>query len=215
MTGLAKIERQQFASTLMRVGPQAPTLCEGWRTKDLAAHVVLRERRPDAAIGVLLSAVAEHTQRVQDEYAEKAWPQLINMVQEGPRGWSPTRLPHMDDAINLVEFYVHHEDVLRAAPDWTPEHTRTLNADLQTALWARLKQAGQLMFRKSPTGVVLVTPSHGRCAVHRPTKNGTVVLRGEPSELVLYATGRTHVADVEITGEGEAITAFCELELGL
>ena len=34
-------------------GPDGPTLCEGWQTRDLAAHLVLRERRPDAAAGVM------------------------------------------------------------------------------------------------------------------------------------------------------------------
>lgn len=215
MTGLAQLERQQFSSTLVRVGPLAPTLCEGWVTKDLAAHIVLRERRPDAALGVLLSSLAAHTQKVQDTYSEKTWPALVEMVREGPPGWSPTRLPQMDDAVNLVEFCVHHEDVLRAAPDWTPESVRRLDEDLQQALWDRLRQMGQLLFRKSPTGVVLVTSSHGRAAVHGPTKLGTVVLRGEPAELLLHGYGRTEVAQVEIEGEPDAVEAFEASSFGM
>ncbi|MDO5698269.1 MAG: TIGR03085 family metal-binding protein [Dermatophilus congolensis] len=215
MTGLAQLERQQLSSTLVRVGPLAPTLCEGWVTKDLAAHIVLRERRPDAALGVLLGALAEYTQKVQDTYAEKAWPTLVEMVREGPPGWSPTRLPQMDDAINLIEFFVHHEDVLRAAPDWSPSAIRHLDDEFQRALWERLRQLGQLLCRKSPTGVVLVTPSHGRASVHRPTKLGTVVLRGAPSELVLYGYGRTSVAQVEIEGEPDAVEAFEAASFGM
>ena len=215
MTGLAQTERQHFSSTLVRVGPLAPTLCEGWQTKDLAAHVVLRERRPDAALGVLVHSLADYTQRVQDTYSEKTWPALVEMVRQGPPGWSPTRLPQMDDAVNLVEFFVHHEDVLRAAPGWEPEQARPLDDDLQQALWGRLRQMGQLLFRKSPTGVVLVTPSHGRAAVHGPTKLGTVVLRGTPGELLLYGYGRTDVARVEIEGEPEAVEAFEEASFGM
>lgn len=215
MTGLAQLERQQLSSTLVRVGPLAPTLCEGWVTKDLAAHIVLRERRPDAALGVLLRKLADYTQKVQDSYSEKTWPSLVELVREGPPGWNPTRLPQMDDAVNLVEFYVHHEDVLRAAPDWTADKARRLDDDLQQALWDRLRQAGQLLFRKSPTGVVLVTPTHGRAAVHGPTKLGTVVLRGEPAELVLYGYGRAQVAQVEVEGEPDAVEAFEATSFGM
>ena len=212
MTGLAQLERQALCSTFSAVGPDAPTLCEGWDTADLAAHLVVRERRPDAAAGVVIPALAERTARVQDTYADRSWPDLVEMVRQGPPGWSPTRVSAVDDAVNLVEFFVHHEDVLRARPD-APR--RDLDPDLQDALWARLRQMGQLMFRRSPVGVVLVTPSRGRASVHGPTKLGTVVLRGEPSELVLFGFGRTDVADVAIEGEPDAVAALQDASLGL
>ncbi|WP_226346138.1 TIGR03085 family metal-binding protein [Agilicoccus flavus] len=212
MTGLAQLERRSLCSTLTRVGPHAPTLCDGWDTSDLAAHLVVRERRPDAAAGVVIPALADRTARVQDTYAEQAWPGLVDMVRQGPPGWSPVRVPAVDDAVNLVEFYVHHEDVLRAQPD---EPRRALDADVQAALWSRLRQMGQLMFRRSPVGIVLVTPEHGRKAVRGPTKLGTVVLRGEPGELVLYGFGRGAVAAVEVEGEPDAVAALQETRLGL
>ncbi len=215
MTGLAQIERQALCSTLVRVGPDAPTLCEGWQARDLAAHLVLRERRPDAIAGALVPALAERTQRVQDTYAGQSWPALVELVQQGPPGWSPTRLPAVDDAVNLVEFFVHHEDVLRADPEWAPEHGRPLDAALQEGLWSRLRQVGQLLFRRSPAGVVLVTPEHGRKAVHGPTKLGTVVLRGAPAEIVLFGFGRAEVADVDVEGEDEAVAAFRGTSYGL
>ena len=52
MTTPATLERRRFADALLEVGPDAPTLCDGWSTRDLAAHVVLRDRRPDAAGGL-------------------------------------------------------------------------------------------------------------------------------------------------------------------
>lgn len=212
MTGLAQLERQSLCTTLTRVGPHAPTLCEGWDTADLAAHLVVRERRPDAAAGVVIPALAERTARVQDGYAGQTWPTLVEMVRQGPPGWSPTRVPAVDEAVNLVEFFVHHEDVLRASD--APTH-RALDDDLRSALWARLKQMGQLMFRRSPVGVVLVTPDHGRRSVHGPTKLGTVVLRGRPEELLLFGYGRSAVAEVEIEGEPEAVAALQGASLGL
>ena len=47
----ATMERRRFADELLAVGPDAPTLCTGWAARDLAAHVVLRDRRPDAMPG--------------------------------------------------------------------------------------------------------------------------------------------------------------------
>lgn len=217
MTGLAQLERQAFSTTLAAVGPDAPTLCEGWRTRDLAAHLVLRERRPDALPGsfVPVSVLAEHTQRVQDSYAGTDWAALVEMVRQGPPGWSPSRVPTVDDTVNLVEFFVHHEDVLRADPGWTPDAARHLDDDEQAALWTRLRQTGQLLFRRSPVGIVLVTPDHGRRAVHGPTKLGTVVLRGRPAELLLYATGRREVAQVEIEGSPDQLLALAEARFGI
>ncbi len=215
MTGLAQLERQALSSTLTRLGPDAPTLCEGWRSRDLAAHIVLRERRPDAVAGVFLPPLAQHSQRVQDTYAEGSWAGLVDMVRQGPPGWSPSRVPAVDDAVNLVEFFVHHEDLLRAAPDWTPAQSREVGEDVQDALWARLRHTGQLMFRKSPVGIVLVTPDHGRRAVKGPTKLGTVVLRGEPNELVLYGFGRGSVAQVEVEGEPDAVAALADASFGI
>jgi len=215
MTGLAQLEREALASTLADVGPDAPTLCSPWHTRDLAAHLVVRERRPDALPGVLMPALAEHTQRVQDSYAAQEWPALVDMVREGPPGWNPTRVPAVDDAINLAEFFVHHEDVLRAAPDWTPDRARTIDDDVQAALWTRLKQAGQLIFRRSPVGVVLLSADHGRHSVKGPTKKGTVVLEGRPSELVLFAFGRGEVADLQYQGTEEAVADIRNAEFGV
>ena len=47
----ASRERAALVTTMRAVGPDAPTLCGDWTTRDLAAHLVLRERRPDAAPG--------------------------------------------------------------------------------------------------------------------------------------------------------------------
>ena len=42
----AQDERAALAALLHETGPDGPTLCEGWQTRDLVAHLVLRERRP-------------------------------------------------------------------------------------------------------------------------------------------------------------------------
>jgi uncharacterized protein (TIGR03085 family) len=166
-----------------------PTLCEGWDARDLAAHLVLRERRPDAAAGVLVpvQVLTDHTQRVQEQYAEQPWDALVDMVREGPKGWSPIRVGSVDDAINLAEFYVHHEDVLRAEPGWTPQARRELDRDFAEALWARLRQVGQLFFRRSPVGLTLDAGGvGGRKQVKGETREGAVTLCGDPGEILLF-----------------------------
>ncbi|WP_461013210.1 maleylpyruvate isomerase N-terminal domain-containing protein, partial [Trueperella pyogenes] len=45
-------ERRRLADLLLAKGPDAPTLCEGWFTRDLAAHLWIREHRLDAAVGM-------------------------------------------------------------------------------------------------------------------------------------------------------------------
>ena len=212
MTRCARSERQALCDTFEHVGPDAPTLCPPWRTRDLAAHLVLRERRPDAATGIWLERVREHTQRVQDHYAGMPWGRLVGLVRSGPPRWWFTRVPLLDERTNLAELYIHHEDVLRAREGWT---ARERPEELEAALWHSLTVTARLMFRRSPTGVVLVTPRHGRLAARRAGEHGTVVLRGAPGELMLFAYNRRAVADVEVSGPPEATAAFAGARLGL
>ncbi|MGH8838521.1 MAG: TIGR03085 family metal-binding protein [Jiangellaceae bacterium] len=117
MTAFARSERLALCETLRAAGPDAPTLCEGWLTRDLAAHLVLRESRPDAAPGIVVSALAGRTARVQRSLAQLTWPQLVDRVQHPPF-WSPLSWGPLEEAANLSEHFVHHEDVLRAQPGW-------------------------------------------------------------------------------------------------
>jgi uncharacterized protein (TIGR03085 family) len=199
-------ERQALCTLLEEAGPQAPTLCEGWATRDLAAHLVLREHRPDAGAGELGGPLARYTGHVQHRLTEKVpYPRLVDMVRGGPPRLSVFGLPGLDERINLVEFFVHHEDVRRAAPDWTP---RSLGDGLTEALWDRLKMT-RMILRRVPVGVEFARDdtgadgSGGSAVQHRMTiKNGTPVVTvvGHPGELVLWALGRTAAAQVRLDG---------------
>lgn len=46
-------ERTVLVGTLNEAGPAAPTLCEGWQTRHLLAHLILRETQPLVAAGVM------------------------------------------------------------------------------------------------------------------------------------------------------------------
>lgn len=205
MTRFARSERQGLCDTFERVGPDAPTLCSPWRTRDLAAHLVVRERRPDVAAGIWLPALAGRAERVQHAYAAWDWPKLINEVRSGPPFWSPVSLGPVDEAMNTSEFFVHHEDVLRGGPSWSP---RELPSDLESALWGIVSRVARLQFARSRVGVVVVAPSYGERQVHAESDLGSVRIIGAPGELLLYSFGRRDVAQVDLTGAQEALAAI-------
>ncbi|MFB8243915.1 TIGR03085 family metal-binding protein [Streptomyces sp. NPDC001046] len=203
MSTHAKRERLLLADLLETAGPEAPTLCEGWRTRDLAAHVVVRERRPDAAGGMLIKQLGPRLDRVMAEYADKPYEELIQLIRTGPPRFSPFSLKPVDEASNIIEFYVHAEDVRRAQPDWSP---RALDPVFQDALWSRLERTARLMGRGVPTGLVLRRPDGQTAVAHRGTP--VVTVTGEPSELVLFSYGRQSAAKVDLAGDENAITTL-------
>ncbi|MFF0227507.1 TIGR03085 family metal-binding protein [Streptomyces sp. NPDC004629] len=205
MSTFAKRERLLLADLLETTGPEAPTLCEGWQTRDLAAHVVVRERRPDAAGGALVKQLAARLQKVMDEYAAKPYEELIQLIRTGPPRFSPFQLKQIDEAANTVEFYVHTEDVRRAQPDWTP---RELDPVFQDALWSRLERTARLLGRGVPTGLVLRRPDGQTAVAHRGAP--VVTATGDPSELLLFAFGRQSAAKVDLAGDENAIAKLRE-----
>lgn len=211
MSTFAKRERLLLADLLETAGPDAPTLCEGWQTRDLAAHVVVRERRADAAGGIMIKQLAPRLERVMTEFAAKPYEELIQLIRTGPPRFSPFQLKQLDEASNTVEFYVHTEDVRRAQPEWTP---RELDPVFQDALWSRLERMARLMGRTAPTGLVLRRPDGQTAVAHKGAP--VVTVTGEPSELLMFAHGRQGVAKVELDGDENAITKLQEAkQLGI
>ncbi|MFE6284005.1 TIGR03085 family metal-binding protein [Streptomyces sp. NPDC057877] len=205
MSTFAQRERLLLADLLETAGPEAPTLCEGWQTRDLAAHVVVRERRPDAAGGILIKQLAPRLEKVMEEFAAKPYEELIQLIRTGPPRFSPFSLKQIDEASNTVEYYVHTEDVRRAQPDWTP---RELDPVFQDALWSRLERSARLMGRGAPTGLVLRRPDGQTAVAHRGAP--VVTVTGEPSELLLFLYGRQNAAKVELDGDENAIAKLHE-----
>jgi uncharacterized protein (TIGR03085 family) len=198
-----RAERLALSALLAETGPDAPTLCAGWTTGDLAAHLVIRERRLDAGPGVVVPALSGYTERVQARIRrDTPYPRLVEMFREGPPAWSPFALPGLEAAANTVEFFVHHEDVRRARDGWQP---RELPAALEEQFWRRLKM-GRFVLRRLPVEVTVAEPG-GR--TQRLTKGGRQArVHGLPSELILWTLGRTGAARVELTGEAEAVEAL-------
>jgi uncharacterized protein (TIGR03085 family) len=208
MSRFASSERQDLCDTFERVGPDAPTLCPPWLTRDLAAHLVVRERRPDVAAGIWLPALSGRLEKVQNGYAAWDWPRLVQEVRTGPPAWSPVSLRRVDEAINTAEFFIHHEDVLRGGIEATSWAARELPDDLESALWGIVARTARMQFARSRVGVKLVAPLYGERQVHGETDLGTVVVTGAPGELLLYAFGRRGVAQVQTSGVDEALAAI-------
>ncbi|SDM92120.1 TIGR03085 family metal-binding protein [Allokutzneria albata] len=207
--GLARDERSALSELFEEVGPDAPTLCGGWLTRDLAAHLVVRERRPDAAAGILIGPLAGYTERVQRSYAAKPWRELVELVRSGPPKLSPFSLPGVDEAANGTEFFVHHEDVRRGSPGWEP---RPADARRDEAVWRNVGKVARLSYRRSPVGVELRRPDGAAVTAKRGPS--TVTLTGEPGELLLHAFGRDAVR-LEFEGEQRAIAVVNGLSRGI
>lgn len=209
-TTLARAEREALCDLLLEVGPDAPTLCEGWTTFDLAAHLVVRERRPDSGPGLVVPFLAGWTERVRVGAKERGYPRLVELVRAGPPRYSPFSLPGADAAANTVEYFVHHEDVRRARPGWEP---RALGPAADDELWRRATGGARLAFRKVGAGVVLRRPD-GAEHVARPG-SPAVTITGAPGELALVSSGRQAHARVEVTGDPAACRALAEARLGV
>ena len=199
-------ERRALCALLDQTGPDAPTLCAGWTTGDLAAHLVLRERRPDAAAGVAGGPLAGYTARVQQRLRDRIpFPDLVRMIRSGPPRLSVMGLPGVDERANAVEFFVHHEDIRRGAPGWEPRELSRGETDM---LWHRLRLA-RFMLRKAPVGVELARDdiedgSRYRITARNATPAVTVV--GSPAELTMWVMGRRAAARVRLDGTEAAVT---------
>lgn len=210
MPALARRERADLCDLLYALGPDAPTLCEGWTTHDLLAHLVLREGSPVAVAAVLPPLQGMADRAMGRLKAREPYPRLVERLREGPPTLSVFRPAGVDRLANAVEFFVHHEDVLRAQPG---RPRRELASRDHDALWARLAGMGRMLGRQAAVGIELVrtdAPGVRRIRAGEPT----LVVRGLPGELLLFAFGRGAHADVEVDGDAQARAAFDDSQLG-
>src|SRR4051812_675588 len=120
MLHLSRTERAALCNSALEAGEDAPTLCEGWTVKDLVIHLLLRERDPLAAPGILVPQLHGLTQRSARRMESHDFSSLVERVRSGPPKWSPMAIPQVDQLLNSLEYFVHHEDIRRAAPGWEP-----------------------------------------------------------------------------------------------
>jgi uncharacterized protein (TIGR03085 family) len=212
VTSHAAHERAALCDLMDALGPAAPTLCEGWVTHDLAAHLAVRDRSYLAAPGYVLSSLADHTARIEKEYrAQHSYPECVQVVRGGPPAWGPVGVPIVREAANLLEYLIHHEDVRRAQPQWEP---REVAPELANAVWARLRMVGRMMFRKASVGVRLQRLGEDRPPIRVRPGTPEVTMIGEPVELALFAFNRRDVSRVTFEGDADAINRLRLSTLG-
>ena len=205
----AQIERQELCTLFEDLGPDVPTLCEGWTARDLAAHLVVRERRPDAALGILAAPFERHGEKVRLEFAAKPWEELVELVRNGPPKFSPLGPAAIDRLANTMEYFIHHEDVRRT----NGMGPRDLYPELEDQLWDVVRRMSKLTMRKAPCGVTLRSTG-GRTVV----ANGAVPrvgVRGPVGELALFVYGRQAAAQVELLGSDDDVAALRAASFGI
>lgn len=203
-------ERSELCDLFVARGPDAPTLCEGWATLDLAAHLVIRENDMRSGLAILGGdrfASLEH--RLMDGARAQGYERLVERLRSGPP-LVPWRLPGLRAVMNTNEWFIHHEDVRRA----NGQGPRTDRPDLDAALWTMVRRMGRVMLRKvKGAGVALEAPGRGQVPARGTGPSARVV--GGPQELALFLYGRRADAQVEITGPDDAVTALAEAPLGI
>ncbi len=202
-------ERRELCDLFEELGPDAATLCEGWATLDLAAHLVIRERDPRAGLGIVIGGRFEPLlDRLMAKAEKRGYDRLVEQVRNGPP-FGPFAVPGLRRLLNLNEYVVHHEDVRRA----NGLGPRTDRPDLQDDLWRLLGKGARLMLRKvKGTSVRLRRPDGQAITVGSGPE---VVIAGDPVDLLLYLQGRRGAAQVEITGTPAATLALASAQPGI
>jgi uncharacterized protein (TIGR03085 family) len=206
---LVRRERHAFCDTALSVGPDAPTLCGGWTARDLVAHLLVRENSLTGAAGITFSPMAGLTERAMARAARKPFPEMVAKLHDP--GLTPYRLPRVERLTNTLEYFVHHEDLRRARPGWTPRELPAADSD---ELWRQIKGASKLAARKADVPIVIRRAD--RADQTAPVRRGEdpVTVTGAPAELVLFFFGRNELRDVTFDGPPESISRLREADLG-
>lgn len=206
---LARRERSDLCDLALAVGPDAPTLCEGWDARDLVTHLLVRERRPVSSLGNVLPQLAGLTERAMAQGRERAFGVQVETLRSPS---PPLRLvPVMDRLMNTFELVVHHEDLRRAQPDWEP---RPLPPEDLDVLWSQLSKGAAFFGRRLPAPTVVRRSDTGATATARKGPD-PVVVTGPVVELVLFLFGRDQTRGLTFEGPPAAVERVRNADLGV
>ena len=206
---VARQEREQLCDLALELGPAAPTLCGDWTVQELVAHLVVRERHPIGASGITIKPLSGLHDGAVARLARKE--ELRTMVGKLRDGFSYLKLPGVDPLVNTLEFFVHHEDIRRAQPDWQP---RELDARTAATLWKAIGVSGKGLIRPAGVPVTLVNAANGRTAVLRGGDD-PVTVTGEVAELVMFVYGRQETRGLKFDGPEASVAKLRSANLGI
>lgn len=198
-------ERAELCDLMRELGPDAPTLNEGWDVIDLAAHLVVRERDLWAAGGIMFGGPMRWLlERAMDRRRSQGLERLVEIIGAGEPVW--TRV--MPKGAQLSEYYIHHEDVRRA----NGLGPRTDRPDLDQKLARLVAGSAGMTLRRVPTGVAMVWDGN---VIHEHGPEPRAVISGPPGDILLYLSGRRGAAQVELGGDPDSVAALAEAPLGI
>jgi uncharacterized protein (TIGR03085 family) len=205
---LALRERHELCDLALGLGPDAPTLCEGWDAQDLVSHLLVRERNPVSSLGNVVPPLAGLTERAMERRRATSFELQVEKL----RSPSPVlrAVRPLDRLINTFELVVHHEDLRRGRPGWEP---RTLPAADVDLLWSQLRRGGSLFGRRLPVPTMIRRSDTGDAIVLRKGDR-PVTVSGPVVELVMFLFGRSAVRDVTFEGDDDRIAALRSADLG-
>jgi uncharacterized protein (TIGR03085 family) len=206
---LARRERADLCDLALLLGENAPTLCRGWDAKDLVTHLLVRERRPIGATGIMIGRLSGLTERSMARYRRQDFGVLVEKLRSP--GLSPYALPPVDKAANTLEYLVHLEDLRRAQPGWQPRELDPADLD---ELWKNLSGGAMFLGRSLPVPVVFRRSDSGAEATMRKGPD-PVTVSGPVVDLVLFVFGRDAVRGLDLTGPDDAVEALRTADLGV
>jgi uncharacterized protein (TIGR03085 family) len=213
MEQMSRSERAALCNAALEAGEGAPTLCEGWTVKDLVIHLLIRERDPVGATAIVVPQLDGLAQRSARRMQDQDFSALVERVRGGPPVWSPMKVPVLDRLLNTLEFFVHHEDIRRAAPGWAP---RELTDREQRILFKGAAAAGKGLVRPAgvPVEIRWADGERERSAV-LAEGDDPVVVSGPPAELTMFLFGRDQHTGLTFEGPQERVDALTSKSLGI
>ena len=203
-------ERARLCELLAELGPGAPTLLGPWTARDIAAHLVLRERDYLAGPGLVIpGAWGRLAARRHRVLARRDFTWLIAALRSGPPpgffriGWVH-RVP------SLNEFFVHHEDVRRA----NGRGPRINEPAMDEALWRNVSHAAWYLARRLHGAGLELRWAGTTRTVRARRREPTALMTGPPGELLLCLFGRPG-AHVEMSGPDAAVEAVRRARFGM
>ena len=206
---LAGSERRELCDLALVLGPDAPTLCEGWSAADLMAHLVVRERRPVASLGNVVGPLSALTERAMAKEKARGFEVLVERYRTPALFLRAA--PPIDEGMNGFELLVHHEDLRRGGTEWAPRSLPDEELDL---LWKRLTRGIGFFGRRLPVPTVVRRADTGATATAKKGDD-PVTVTGPVVELVLFLFGRKATVGLELDGPDEQVTRLRTADLGI